>query len=39
MPRGQAKAGPTRGIVLFIGLLCFVCFLAEGAVLDWSAVF
>ncbi|RYF37854.1 MAG: MFS transporter [Comamonadaceae bacterium] len=25
--------------MLFIGLLCFVCFLAEGAVLDWSAVF
>lgn len=28
-----------RGIVLFIGLLCFICFLAEGAILDWSAEF
>ena len=28
-----------RGIVLFIGALCFLAFQAEGAVLDWSAVF
>lgn len=28
-----------HGIVLFIGALCFVSFLAEGAMLDWSAVF
>ncbi|MBX9652165.1 MFS transporter [bacterium] len=28
-----------KGAVLFIGLLCFVSFLAEGAMLDWSAVF
>ncbi|MEJ0016550.1 MAG: MFS transporter [Acetobacteraceae bacterium] len=28
-----------RGPVLFIGALCFVAFLAEGAILDWSAVF
>ncbi len=28
-----------RGVVLFIGCLCFICFLAEGAMLDWSAVF
>ncbi len=28
-----------RGIVLFIGILCFVVFLTEGSVLDWSAVF
>lgn len=28
-----------RGSVLFLGLLCFAVFLAEGAVLDWSAVF
>jgi predicted MFS family arabinose efflux permease len=28
-----------RGFVTFIGLLCFIVFLAEGAVLDWSAVF
>jgi MFS family permease len=25
--------------VLFIGLLCFILFLTEGSVLDWSAVF
>lgn len=28
-----------RGKVAFIGLLCFICFLVEGAILDWSAVF
>lgn len=28
-----------RGKVLLIGSLCFVAFLSEGAVLDWSAVF
>jgi len=28
-----------HGVVLAIGVLCFVAFLAEGAVLDWSAVF
>lgn len=28
-----------RGIVLFIGLLCFIAFQAEGAVLDWSGVY
>ncbi len=28
-----------HGVVLLIGSLCFVVFLAEGAVLDWSAVF
>ncbi len=28
-----------RGIVLAIGVLCFILFLAEGAILDWSAVF
>ncbi len=27
-----------RGPVLLIGLLCAVCFLAEGAVADWSAL-
>jgi predicted MFS family arabinose efflux permease len=35
---GPAFAIP-HGIVLVIGILCFVLFLAEGAVLDWSAVF
>lgn len=28
-----------RGWVMFIGLLCFIMFLAEGAILDWSALF
>jgi predicted MFS family arabinose efflux permease len=36
-------AGPVfavpRGVVLLIGALCFVSFLTEGAILDWSAVF
>lgn len=28
-----------HGVVLLIGLLCLICFLAEGAILDWGAVF
>lgn len=28
-----------RGKVVFIGILCFIVFLAEGSVLDWSAIF
>jgi hypothetical protein len=28
-----------HGVVLFIGVLAFVAFLGEGAMLDWSAVF
>ncbi|MCE7040236.1 MFS transporter [Dyadobacter sp. CY312] len=28
-----------RGPVLVLGLMCFVFFLAEGAILDWSGVF
>ena len=40
---GGELAGPAfavpHGVVLFIGGLCFVLFLTEGAVLDWSAVF
>jgi predicted MFS family arabinose efflux permease len=28
-----------RGVVLLLGALCFVAFLAEGAMLDWGAVF
>jgi fucose permease len=27
-----------HGAVIFIGALCFLCFLAEGAILDWSAL-
>lgn len=37
---GRAAAfGMPRGIVLVLGLLCFISFLAEGSMLDWSAVF
>ncbi len=28
-----------RGWVMFIGSLCFIMFLAEGSILDWSALF
>ena len=43
LPFGSRSDGPAfaipHGIVLLIGAFCFVLFLAEGAVLDWSAVF
>ena len=43
LPYGGQSDGPMfalpRGIVLFIGLICCLVFLTEGAVLDWSAVF
>jgi predicted MFS family arabinose efflux permease len=43
LPYGGKSEGPAfalpRGVVLFIGGLCFILFLTEGAVLDWSAVF
>ncbi|AYG08755.1 MFS transporter [Pseudomonas fluorescens] len=43
LPYGSESSGPAfaipHGVVLFIGCLCFIVFLAEGAVLDWSAVF
>jgi predicted MFS family arabinose efflux permease len=43
LPYGSKSEGPAfaipHGIVLFIGVLCFIVFLAEGAMLDWSAVF
>jgi MFS family permease len=35
---GPSFAMP-HGAVLFIGVLCFIVFLTEGAMLDWSAVF
>ncbi|MBF0891368.1 MFS transporter [Gluconobacter sp. LMG 1744] len=35
---GTAFALP-HGIVLIIGIMCFIVFLAEGAAIDWSAVF
>lgn len=28
-----------KGMVLLIGVLCFILFLAEGSLLDWSALF
>ncbi|ACS85588.1 MFS transporter [Musicola paradisiaca] len=37
-PEGPAFAIP-RGAVLLLGGICFALFLAEGSVLDWSAVF
>ncbi|WP_284945676.1 MFS transporter [Acidisoma cladoniae] len=43
LPFGSQTGGPAfaipHGIVLFIGVLCFIVFLTEGSVLDWSAVF
>ena len=40
---GTERGGPLfavpRGIVLHLGTLCFIVFLTEGALLDWSAVF
>lgn len=45
LPYGNRDAAGTpliiapKGIVVIIGALCFVVFLAEGAVLDWSALF
>ncbi len=41
--RPENEAGPLfvmpRGKVMFIGALCFILFLTEGAMLDWSALF
>lgn len=43
LPYGSRSEGPAfaipHGVVLFLGALCFVVFLTEGALLDWSAVF
>jgi predicted MFS family arabinose efflux permease len=45
LPYGNRDAEPPpllvlpRGFVIFLGALCFLVFLAEGAMLDWSAVF
>ena len=45
LPYGNRDAEETpllvlpRGFVVFLGALCFLVFLAEGAMLDWSAVF
>lgn len=43
LAQGGAQNGPAfvrpTGVVIFIGTLCFILFLTEGAMLDWSAVF
>lgn len=43
LPYGGRKEGPAfaipHGVVLFLGVLALIVFLAEGAMLDWSAVF
>lgn len=45
LPYGNRETGKARlftlprGIVAFIGILTFLVFLGEGAVLDWSALF
>jgi len=43
LPWANPTSGPAfavpRGVVLLIGAICFAVFLAEGTVLDWSAVF
>lgn len=35
---GRTPLGLPRGAALALGALCFACLLAEGAMLDWSAV-
>jgi MFS family permease len=43
LPYGSQGDGPAfavlHGVVLFIAALCFIVFMAEGTLLDWSAVF
>jgi MFS family permease len=43
LPYGSRSEGPLfaipHGVVLLIGVVCFIVFMIEGAVLDWSAVF
>ena len=43
LPYGSGGGGPLfvvpRGIVLLIGVLCFIMYLGEGTILDWSALF
>lgn len=38
-PGGEKAVAIPRGIVIFFGILACICFLAEGAVMDWSGVF
>ncbi|QNE50935.1 MULTISPECIES: MFS transporter [Enterobacteriaceae] len=43
LPYANPSEGPAfafpKGIVLTLGLICFIIFMAEGTVLDWSAVY
>ncbi|MGK9175344.1 MFS transporter [Yokenella regensburgei] len=43
LPYANPSEGPAfalpRGTVLVLGLICFIIFMAEGTVLDWSAVY
>ena len=39
VPGGGLAFVRPRGLVLLAGLLCFAVYLAEGAVLDWSALY
>ena len=36
---GKQRFGWLHGSVLYLGMMCFAIFLAEGAVLDWSAIY
>ena len=42
IPAGVGKRGPVfawpKGKILVIGIICFITFLVEGSVLDWSAI-
>ena len=38
-PAGARVFALPRGVVVVVGCVCFVSFLAEGAMLDWSAVY
>lgn len=38
-PAGGVAFVRPSGLVLLVGILCFVVYLAEGAVLDWSALY
>lgn len=39
-PKKTGKKGSwLNGSIIFLGSLCFVVFLSEGAMLDWSAIF
>ncbi len=43
LDRRTRSDGPTLrwpgGLILLVGLMCFIVYLAEGAILDWSALF